>query len=187
MDPKPPLVDMYGKPISEEDREILERILGRTRTKSWLWRLALTEEEKKEDLLRPSRGSGSRPKPRVPPSDSIRPSITHLPDLPPVRSITDLRISQPLAEAPLTASIRGPTPCEECTHKFIELSRYGLDLEADKVLSGCRCNREPPNVSISSSKPFLPTFLEGRHEHPVISGTSHISDLALFFALYLGI
>ena len=52
MDPKPPLVDMYGNPISEEDREILERIPGRTRTKSWLWRLALTEEEKKEDLLR---------------------------------------------------------------------------------------------------------------------------------------
>ena len=180
MDPKPPLVDMYGKPIPEEDREILERIPGRTRTKSWLWRLALTEEEKKEDLLRLSRGGGSRLKPRASLSNPIMPSATHLPDLPPIRSTADLKISQPMAEVPLTTSARGPTPCEECTHKFIELSCYGLDLEADAILSGCRCNREPPNVSVVSSKSHFPTFLKGRHEHPVFSSIPHISYPALF-------
>ena len=82
----------------------------------------------------------------------------------------------------MTASAKGPTPSEECTHKFIELSHYGLDLEADAALFGCRCNKDSPDVPIVSSNPYFPTSLEDRHEDPVSSGISHISDpvLSLF-------
>ena len=127
MNPKPPLVDMFVRPIPAEDREILER--HPSQTVSWLWPLSPTEEERMEDLLRVPRGSGSRsrarvrgsgygapvpsiyagfvgrgsdPSTRVPPSQVDRIAARRLPGLPILPAIAEV--------ASPTSSASSPTP-----------------------------------------------------------------------------
>jgi hypothetical protein len=179
---------MYGRPIPEEDREIIKNTPGTA--KQWLWSLLPTEEERMARLLGPTRGGGSswrggsRVGGRIGDIRGFASPFLSAASAPALSLATSS--STPVVDNPSTV-FRGCNPCENCRDKAIELARYGRDRDADLLMGRCRCLLKPQTtLAVASQIPPVPLFFDTRLHNPVMLGILHDSDSTLRFLFIIG-